>query len=436
MAPDTLYNSLVKKTIDERKPGKRRKIALVMVTYKSNKDVLENFSLLEKQTARENFDVILVYGQEDEKISCRQQFGVVHIFRATNSGPAGGFFIGERFSLDNGYEKIIHVESDAIPLSENVIEELDKQSEGGFAAVPMMHSTDRSMLIPSYMHQYCCVPASAFRKVGLTYVPMNFGGEDSGLFERIRKFCGIKVVDGVFVRHPTFSRVAKPSRTYQYVRGPLVSVMPWLSYWKFNWFVFRELLTSLIYRSFSPKTCNDSLRAIRDIFNAPDRLPFPSDSKSEEYGIAGEKFGGKLPDYDLFFLQLTGNANPDEYMHMGLIDKKKLRVLGLSSFAQRIASRISMLFESAGKRIISNQISPLFPILSSSFCIVECNQIISFRKVGLGGRLTVILAHIAIPLLFLASAAFTLACFIFIRPKWQKEIMGYGLREGERIPIK
>ena len=352
-------------------------------------------------------------------------------FIPTNSGPAGGFFIGERFALDSGYRKIIHVESDAMPVSENAIEALDRETEGGQAAVPMMVSADRALRIPSYMHQYCCVPASCLRAVGLTYVPLNFGGEDSSLFERIRNFCGVRVVKGAWVSHPTFSRITKHWRIYGYVRGPLVSVMPWEGYFTYTWRLFRETVTSVAYASFSAQASRDSFRAILDSANLPGRLPFPPDTKEENTGITGVPFQGKLPPYDRFYLQLTGPAKNGEYVHLKWIEKGKLRVVEVSSFFPRMAARISMMLDSAGKTVVSNQISPLFPLFSKKFYILEHNQLIECTP-GRIGRLWVAAAYIFAPAILLASALFSAYCFAFVRPAWRKEVFQYGLDENEK----
>ena len=427
------YRSLVRETVDDRGGGPRKPIAIIIVTYKSNELVQKSLQQLQRQTAVGKFDLVLVYGNEDKKIEGKHGFGIVHIFPSANSGPAGGFFIGERFALDSGYEKIIHLESDVEILTGNLVEELDKAANGMQAATPMLQSGDGSMLAPSYMHLGVCVPCQILKEVGLTYAPFNFGGEDSSLYEKVKWKHKIAVCEKARVSHLTYSRISHPNRAYNDIRGPLIASMPWLGFWPFSWRVFRELLSSVANYPVSGSMAKECIAAVLGLMAHPDRMEFWPKASPDEFGMARMKTGGRLPSCDIFVLHIIGAAKPDDYAFIKQIEREKLLVLRISgNAANRMAARAGVLANCIGKSVATNYYWPLLPLAAKQCSIVDLQETTVVPDIGLFGRLWIAGTYALSPLIFIAALAISAICFATVRPEWKKRMLGYGLTDAER----
>jgi hypothetical protein len=181
--------------IKDLRGKKRSRTAIVIPTWKKNGLMREH---VEKLALQEHggFDAIIVYGEEDEFLEDTCGVPSVHIRPKTNLGSAGGFYIGERFALESGYEYLILSDNDCLPESYTLVRDLlGALKDGADVAFPKIRNADgkepqANRLLP----QYGCMRADVLRDVGLSYLPLHFGGEDHELFERM-KMKGYRAVE-------------------------------------------------------------------------------------------------------------------------------------------------------------------------------------------------------------------------------------------------
>ncbi len=117
---------LVAETRDGRKGGRKR-IAVAIPTRNWNEILSEHVKRLSKQAFRD-FDVIIVYGEDDEFLDDVCGLPVVHIRRKADCGSAGGFYIGEKFAFDEGYDMVVLADNDALPDSDSLVGEAGRRS--------------------------------------------------------------------------------------------------------------------------------------------------------------------------------------------------------------------------------------------------------------------------------------------------------------------
>ncbi|NYZ74038.1 glycosyltransferase family 2 protein [Candidatus Micrarchaeota archaeon] len=177
---------LVSEIRDER-GGKRKKTAIVIPTRNGNDLTDRHLRLLSAQTSRD-FDVIMVYGENDGFLPHTYGIPALHLKRNDDYGSAGGFYVGEKFAMENGYEMLILADNDCFPESVSLVKDLlEGIDEGVDAVVPRIRNTNggkpkHNGLLP----QYGCMRARMLTDVGLTYLPFYFGGEDIELLHRIQ----------------------------------------------------------------------------------------------------------------------------------------------------------------------------------------------------------------------------------------------------------
>ncbi len=205
--------------IVDRRQGRRR-IALVIPTI-GKPCLREHLERLAGQTSGD-FDVIIVYGEGEGPAVAPPGVPCVHLLCEKNLGSAGGFYAGERFALDEGYEKVVLADDDCLPVSDDLIERLDNATGGADIALPDISYGAVSRPVPgSLLPHYGCVRASAFRAAGLTYAPFFFGGEDVELMGRLLG-AGLRLAHADAVAsHPLLpsSFLAPPQKTFYYIRG-------------------------------------------------------------------------------------------------------------------------------------------------------------------------------------------------------------------------
>jgi GT2 family glycosyltransferase len=180
-------NELVRGIRDGR-GGRRSRTAVLIPTWRRNDLVMEHLLRLSRQSQRD-FDVIVVYGEEDEPLDGTFGLPCVHILRKGDIGSAGGFYVAEKFALGSGYEFIVRADNDCFPETPTLLADLlQKLDEGADVAFPRIRNMDgKEPSHNSLLPQYGCLRAGVLREVGLTYLPLHFGGEDIELLERIKK---------------------------------------------------------------------------------------------------------------------------------------------------------------------------------------------------------------------------------------------------------
>ncbi|MBU0527959.1 glycosyltransferase [Candidatus Micrarchaeota archaeon] len=181
--------SIISKKIDRRK-GNHAKTAIVIATYQNPEVLKKHLDLLEKQSFKD-FDIIIVYGENDNFLDGAPE-DILHIKEKGRNGCAGAFYIGQKTALDEGYENIISADDDCFPVSETLVEELVRRvQKENTIAIPKWRR-DKEKIQHEYVFHYSCIPQKILRKSGLPFYPLFFGGDDVEMIERIKKM-GINV---------------------------------------------------------------------------------------------------------------------------------------------------------------------------------------------------------------------------------------------------
>jgi GT2 family glycosyltransferase len=243
--------------IKDLRGKKRGKTAIVIPTWRKNGLMGEHIKRLASQE-HGGFDAIIVYSEEDEFLEDTCGIPSVHIKRKTDSGSAGGFYVGEKFALENGYQYIILSDNDCFPESKTLVQDLLRALEDGAdVAFPKIRNADgkepeANRLLP----QYGCMRADVLRDVGLSYLPLHFGGEDVELFERMRKRgCRIAKIDSVayHAQHAGVSPFAcKESKMRYYLRSEILWRLLRYPFYNVCFNIFRNLSGGIFF-AFSRK---------------------------------------------------------------------------------------------------------------------------------------------------------------------------------------
>ncbi|MFN7991632.1 MAG: glycosyltransferase [Candidatus Micrarchaeia archaeon] len=200
-------------------------IAIVIPTFRKKALVSEHLRRLSSQTEKD-FDVVIVYGPGDEIVEAPEGLNVVHMMANGDYGSAGGFYCGEGFAMEQGYEKVILADDDCLPESDDLVRMLSAGlDEGAALVVPKIAGYADEAPAPSCLPpQYGCVKGSVLRQVGLTYLPFYFGGEDLEIYRRIAGSGDVAYADAVASHHPLQSLfMTSLERIFYYDRGGLLA---------------------------------------------------------------------------------------------------------------------------------------------------------------------------------------------------------------------
>jgi hypothetical protein len=193
--------------------GRRAGGVLVILPFHNKYDFLDaHLDLLGKQTYRK-FDLLIVgsSGSDEKRIEGfvrekKPDFAVLIAKRFEDNGAAGGFYTGERFALENGYDCMVLAEEDALPVDARVMEKLvgERAKGTGFAASVCQFGINGTVVFDSHGgHMYTMVSRDAIQKAGLHYIPMYLGAEDGDMMLRLPK----PVIVDARVTHPAWLSV-------------------------------------------------------------------------------------------------------------------------------------------------------------------------------------------------------------------------------------
>ncbi len=195
--------------------------AVVIPTKDRMKMLEEHIRALEKQNIKE-FNIIVVYGKNDSFI---ERNNILHIRESGSGGCAGAFYIGERIALDEGYKNIILADDDCLPVSENLVKKIVHSLQSGNKVVLPHVRYGRQYFHFDVIHHYGGISRDVFEKAGLTFLPLEFGGEDFELKNRMEKN-GFRIARvSAEAQHMTDEPIVieKESRAYCYARGGFIS---------------------------------------------------------------------------------------------------------------------------------------------------------------------------------------------------------------------
>ena len=193
----------------ERKFGKPgNALAVVIPVYNEYGALARHLSILKGQGFR-RFDVFLVLSDiadfEKAWLMAKKSglCGIV-LKRESDTGSAGGFYLGASRALASGCKAVVFADVDALPCSSDVIALLWKKFESGadFAMSESRLSLDgKAVASERVLNQYSLVSARLAQKAGLHYAPAYLGADDAEYAQRLSRLCRPQPSGGQ-VSHP------------------------------------------------------------------------------------------------------------------------------------------------------------------------------------------------------------------------------------------
>lgn len=101
-----------------------------------------------------------------------------------NLGGAGGFAIGQEWVIDKNYDYCILTEEDALPMDEDIIEELVKNRDKNTRVRAKFYELDQ----PSFSLHFNLYPVWLFKKIGVMNKELFFRADDWEFEQRLQKF--------------------------------------------------------------------------------------------------------------------------------------------------------------------------------------------------------------------------------------------------------
>jgi len=149
--------------VNEIKGQKKNDHAIIIVFYNEFEYIPKHLDKLSN-----SYDFILVIGNEADEnkltkyISNYQDYNFIIIRRKYNDGPAGGFYIGYTYAVQNGYKWITFVESDCIPIDYDIPKKMVERNENKTMDINYVNILSysfgawRYMTIPSTIKMHIC----------------------------------------------------------------------------------------------------------------------------------------------------------------------------------------------------------------------------------------------------------------------------------------
>jgi GT2 family glycosyltransferase len=202
------------------KQKKRNDVALIFVTCNQKEITAKTIDLLLKhQTIIPDIIIVDNFSNDGTKEKIKKDFPSVIVLKTKgNYGGSGGQYIGMRYAYEKGYEWIIMSDNDAIPVSENLIEELVKNASNNIVTQPWNNFGDSHNNDAFAMH-YACYSKYIINKIKFPLFDFFLYGDDIEYSLRVKNNgFGIKKLKNTFYFHPT-KRSFLPSRQYFYFRN-------------------------------------------------------------------------------------------------------------------------------------------------------------------------------------------------------------------------
>lgn len=203
-------DEIVSESRDDRRGGRRR-LAIIIPSYRNGTALKAHLERLSKQTCKD-FDVIIIYGEDDEPVDMPPDFSILHLKRNFDFGSAGAFYAGERRAFQDGYEIIVLADDDCLPESPELLEQLAGGLESSEVVKPTVVDASPKPRA-DVIAQYGAMRREVFAKAGFSFLPLYTGAEDVLLERSIREAgFGTSRRIGAIASHPV---------------GPTFLLWPW-----------------------------------------------------------------------------------------------------------------------------------------------------------------------------------------------------------------
>jgi rhamnopyranosyl-N-acetylglucosaminyl-diphospho-decaprenol beta-1,3/1,4-galactofuranosyltransferase len=109
--------------ISEKRYGRIGKDTLVIMPFYNSYDYLSrHIELLKRQTFK-GFDLLIVLssvsdGKKVDEIlgTAAPDYGIIAVKRKDDTGSAGGFYAGQKYALEHGYQYMVITDDDCLPV--------------------------------------------------------------------------------------------------------------------------------------------------------------------------------------------------------------------------------------------------------------------------------------------------------------------------------
>ncbi|MEW6529055.1 MAG: glycosyltransferase [Candidatus Micrarchaeota archaeon] len=344
---------------------------IIIPCYNEKEIVLKHIDLLSKQTTN-NFDVIVVLSNimdcsEIEKIirEVKYNFGIILVKRAIDSGSAGGFYLGEKYAIEKGYQCIILADADAFPIDNNIVETLISMHKRGIEiAVPeCLFLLDEKIIYKHRgLHFYGMIDSELLKKAGLHFAPLYLGADDTEFMIRITKFASISHIKNK-VCHPAHHSIfVNFDRSILYRINDMLYSIPECA----MRYLYSFLFICLVYFIFgTTRARNASIHILRSII-----LRKYGKNAIIPVNRNGIKTGGRIEDknFDIIITPLN-ETNYNEFER-----KKNFRY---EYSGKNIKKLIGMCIAVAGKKVL---LMPINNYAVTLVCICAKETWISGRK--------------------------------------------------------
>ncbi|MEM3369377.1 MAG: hypothetical protein QXE90_00780 [Candidatus Micrarchaeia archaeon] len=429
-------DNLISEIIDKRKNKKRNsENAIIILTYKSNNELLEFIKTLEKQNYRD-FDLIIIYGPKDKTINSINAFNFVNIVRKEDIGCAGGFYLGEKYAYKEGYKRIIHIECDVRFVNKTTLKTIIESCKSKSIVMPSVFTLDFSIKGRG-MHQATCFDSSLINYAGFTFLPLYFGAEDGEYEDRLKKYGKlIQIKD--YVLHPTKSPIlVSIYKDYYFLRNDLIRECKNGDYKRFTLYISSQIWVSFLLFLLNKQKFYSRTRAFLDFFKLKlgkiDEISIDQQEKLIDK-IEIKNFKKKI---DVYILKK--NHNQMNIKIFNKFEKRKTKeyyipisIGGLGSFKKLLISLINYFLHSFSifnKNVMTNNINYFdycwYLLLSKKIYLYE-NSTVYSKTIKMKDRIVSFLTYLFTPFALFIGSLLALYCFLFIYPEI-KEIDGYGI---------
>jgi GT2 family glycosyltransferase len=207
--PAKIGGAMRKNAVDE--PHRKGKTAIIIPTFNTAEIVNRHLDKLQKQTTKD-FDVIIIdSGESTDHNRIRAEgrpFQVIVKYFNEDLGGAGSSYEGMQYAKKMGYQNIILSDSDCIPRSVNLVEELVKNVRDDVAVVPTNCEKEVAVLdksrtseIKVYPFHYLTLNRRLVDKVGCIRKGLFIYGDDFDYTSRIAENAKLIKLNYVFYSH-------------------------------------------------------------------------------------------------------------------------------------------------------------------------------------------------------------------------------------------
>ncbi|ADG14110.1 glycosyl transferase family 2 [Methanocaldococcus infernus ME] len=283
---------------------KRKKVAIVMPTYNQYEATRKNIIFLKKQSLVPDIIIVDNNSKDNTFERLKKEFpNIILIKLKDNYGGAGGFYIGQKYAYEKGYEYIILNDNDAYPIDEDLIESLVKESNKNTITQPFNVDEDFKEKNNFWFFHYVCFKRHIIKKLGFVDYKFFLYGDEVEYYLRIKKYkTKIKKIYKKY-SHP-IKYYYSPNREYFATRNEIYLENV---YRERKSEYFGSLLTKFVYlKIYEPNKYKVTKRAIKDLLNKKWDNPFIRNNINNDIkylNMKREVFLNTLPKQGVVFLE-------------------------------------------------------------------------------------------------------------------------------------